>query len=78
MSDNEIIHFFSSLLAHQPPHGLYATNPGFFMGLLHGFIAPLALIGSFFIDIRVYTFPNAGLWYDLGFVLGITRWGRIV
>jgi hypothetical protein len=46
--------------------------PGFWWGLLHGAIAPFSLIGSFFDPtIRAYATPNAGWWYDLGFVVGI-------
>jgi len=45
--------------------------PGFWFGLLHGAIAPFALIGGFFSDVRIYAFPNSGWWYDFGFVLGI-------
>jgi hypothetical protein len=45
--------------------------PGFWLGLLHGAIAPLSLIMSLFRDVRLYAFPNAGGWYDLGFFLGI-------
>jgi hypothetical protein len=44
--------------------------PGFLMGLLHGFLILFSLIGSFFMDIRIYAFPNAGRWYDLGYFLG--------
>ena len=45
--------------------------PGFFSGLWHGFISPLALFGHISIsDIRVYAFPNSGGWYDFGFLLG--------
>ena len=50
--------------------------PGFFLGLLHGAIAPIAFIGSLFADIRMYAFPNNGSWYDFGFLLGIgIIWG---
>jgi hypothetical protein len=45
--------------------------PGFWHGLWHGFIAPLSMIGSIFMKIRIYAFPNSGFWYDLGFMLGI-------
>jgi hypothetical protein len=49
--------------------------PGFWVGLLHGAIAPLAFIGSLFSsDIRVYAFPNFGVWYDFGFLLGLGMW----
>jgi hypothetical protein len=55
--------------ATQPVPASY-DPPGFFLGLLHGFIALFSLIGSIFWDIRVYAFPNSGGWYDFGFVLG--------
>jgi hypothetical protein len=44
--------------------------PGFWYGLLHGLISPLSLIGSIFMDIRIYAAPNGGGWYDFGFMLG--------
>ncbi|MHB1050365.1 MAG: hypothetical protein ACYC09_09830 [Bacteroidota bacterium] len=44
--------------------------PGFWYGLLHGFIILFSFIGSLFQDIRIYAFPNSGLWYDLGFLIG--------
>jgi hypothetical protein len=44
--------------------------PGFWYGLLHGFIIVFSFIGSLFQDIRIYAFPNSGLWYDLGFLIG--------
>jgi hypothetical protein len=61
--------------AAQPPPESMGT-PGFWWGLLHGFIAPFSLIGSFFhSEIRVYAAPNSGWWYDLGFVIGILGLG---
>jgi hypothetical protein len=58
--------------AHQPSVGITGSDmPGFWYGLLHGFIAPVSLIGSFFDpSIRAYALPNTGWWYDLGFILG--------
>ena len=48
------------------------TNPpGFFHGLLHGFIILFSFIASLFTDYRIYAFPNAGGWYDFGFLLGV-------
>lgn len=44
--------------------------PGFLAGLFHGFVAIPSLIGSLFLHIRIYEFPNSGLWYDFGFVVG--------
>jgi hypothetical protein len=50
--------------------------PGFFHGLLHGFIAWFALIGHLFDHhIRVYAYPNNGGWYDFGFLIGASAWG---
>ena len=48
-------------------------NPyGFWGGLWHGIVAPLAWLGSLFSnDIAVYAVNNNGGWYDLGFLLGI-------
>jgi len=78
-SSSSIVVFLSILLmtflifgcAHQP---LPATPgaPGFLLGLLHGFIAPVAFIASLFTDYRIYQFPNSGLWYDFGFMIGIS------
>ena len=50
--------------------------PGFFSGLWHGAIAPLAFVGGLFTDIRMYAFPNTGSWYDFGFLIGLSIvWG---
>tara|TARA_R110000796_G_scaffold11198_5_gene37372 strand:- start:29 stop:304 length:276 start_codon:yes stop_codon:yes gene_type:complete len=48
-------------------------NPyGFWGGLWHGIVAPLAWLGSLFSsDIAVYAVNNNGGWYDFGFLLGI-------
>ncbi len=55
--------------AHQPPSALPGV-PGFFHGLLHGFLILVSLVGSLFTNVRVYAFPNSGFFYDLGFVIG--------
>jgi len=44
--------------------------PGLLVGFFHGFIAMISLIGSLFLDIRIYEFPNSGFGYDFGFVAG--------
>ena len=50
--------------------------PGFFMGLLHGFIAWFAIVGHIFDkSIRVYAYPNTGGWYDFGLLIGASLWG---
>jgi hypothetical protein len=57
--------------AHQPtPVG--SELPGFWSGLLHGFLIVFSFIGSLFTDVRIYNFPNSGGWYDFGYVLGAT------
>ena len=61
--------------AHQPPPLGFVDAPGFFGGLWHGLIAPLAFVASLFSKVRMYAFPNSGVWYDLGFLLGIGAWG---
>jgi hypothetical protein len=44
--------------------------PGLLVGFFHGFTAILSLVGSLFMHIRIYEFPNSGFWYDFGFVAG--------
>jgi len=45
---------------------------GFFLGIWHGWIAPLSLIwGLFNPEIRVYEPFNTGWWYDFGFYIAI-------
>jgi hypothetical protein len=56
--------------AQQPVPDVYEA-PGFFMGLLHGFIILFSFIGSLFMDVRIYAFPNSGGWYDFGFLIGV-------
>ena len=46
-------------------------EPGFWLGLWHGFIVLFTFIASLFTDVEVYAFPNNGAWYDFGFLLGI-------
>lgn len=55
--------------ATQPAPGA-GSPPGFFMGLVHGFLILFSFIASLFTDYRIYAFPNAGGWYDFGFLLG--------
>lgn len=45
--------------------------PGFFKGLFHGFIILFSFIISLFTDYEIYAFPNAGGWYNFGYLLGV-------
>jgi len=65
--------------ATQPPTTAL-DSPGFLMGLLHGIVVPFSFIGSLLSrDIRIYAFPNSGVLYDFGFLLGVSAraWGGI-
>lgn len=45
---------------------------GFFLGIWHGWMAPVALIGRLFNPaIRIYEVNNTGWWYEFGFYLAI-------
>ena len=55
--------------ATQPPPAI-DNPPGFFLGLVHGFLILFGFIGSIFTDYRIYAFPNSGGWYDFGYLLG--------
>jgi len=63
-----IVFLFTSC-AGQPAPTAY-NPPGFFMGLIHGFIMLFSFIGSIFMDIRMYSFPNSGVMYDFGYLIG--------
>ncbi len=69
----------ASCAADQPPPIPLIDAPGFWKGLWHGFIAPVTFFVSLFSDdVRIYAFPNAGRWYDLGFMLGDKSAGNAV
>jgi hypothetical protein len=59
--------------ANQPEPSAY-DPPGFFMGIFHGFIILFSFIGSIFMDVRMYTFPNSGVMYDFGYLIGLFLW----
>ena len=49
---------------------------GFWHGLWHGMISPIAWIISLFNeDVAIYAIYNNGGWYDFGFMLGIGALG---
>lgn len=50
-----------------------ASGAGFWLGLWHGLIIPVAFVLSLFTDrVGVYEVRNDGTWYDAGFVLGVS------
>jgi hypothetical protein len=62
--------------ATQAPDAVTPAAPGFWLGLWHGFIFPVAWLVSLFTDkVAVYAVPNNGGWYDFGFFLGIVVFG---
>ncbi len=67
--------FAASCVATQPPltdAQRVLGIPGFWKGFWQGCIAPITFFVSIFSDhVRIYAAPNSGLWYDLGFMLGI-------
>ena len=45
---------------------------GFFSGIWHGWISPIALVIGFFSpDIRIYEAYNTGWWYEFGYYMAI-------
>ena len=62
--------------ATQQADAVAPTAPGFWLGLWHGFIFPVAWIVSLFAPkVAVYAVPNDGGWYDFGYFLGIVVFG---
>src|SRR5437764_4077518 len=62
--------------ATQDAHTVVATAPGFWLGLWHGFIFPVAWFVSLFAhNISIYAVPNNGGWYNFGYFLGIVVFG---
>ena len=58
--------------ATQTPAVVEAVAPGFWLGVWHGFIFPVAFIVSLFMpEVALYAVPNNGGWYDFGFFVGI-------
>jgi hypothetical protein len=61
-----------SACAARAPGTTSPGGPGFFAGLWHGLVAPIAFLIHLFIpSVAVYATPNDGAWYDFGFLFGI-------
>ena len=68
--------FATACAASQQAGAVAPGAPGFWLGLWHGLIFPLAWIVSLFApNIAVYAVPNNGGWYDFGYFLGIVVFG---
>jgi hypothetical protein len=66
----------SACAATQAPGTVHADSPGFWLGLWHGFIFPVAWLVSLVVPkVAVYAVPNSGGWYDFGYFLGIVVFG---
>ncbi len=66
----------SACAATQSEGAVAASAPGFWLGLWHGFIFPVAWIVSLFTaKVAIYAVPNNGGWYDFGYFLGIVVFG---
>ncbi len=66
----------SACAATQSEGAVAASAPGFWLGLWHGFIFPVAWVVSLFTDkVAIYAVPNNGGWYDFGYFLGIVVFG---
>ncbi len=66
----------TACVATQDAQAVMAGAPGFWAGLWHGFIFPLAWIVSLFApSVAIYAVPNNGGWYDFGYFLGIVVFG---
>ena len=71
-----LIVLLAACAATQAPDAVAPTAPGFWLGLWHGFIFPVAWVISLFTDkVAIYAVPNNGGWYDFGYFLGIVVFG---
>jgi hypothetical protein len=60
----------------EAPWAVQPVAPGFWLGLWHGFIFPVAFVISLFAkNVAIYAVPNNGGWYDFGYFLGIVVFG---
>ena len=71
-----LIVLLAACAATQQADAVAPTAPGFWLGLWHGFIFPVAWVISLFTDkVAIYAVPNNGGWYDFGYFLGIVVFG---
>jgi hypothetical protein len=65
----------ANILAVAGPNSKYqqtgAAPAGFWAGVWHGLIVPIAFLVSLFnTNVRIYEKNNRGRWYDFGFMIG--------
>lgn len=65
----------ANVLAVAGPNSKYqqagAAPAGFWAGVWHGLIVPIAFLVSLFNpNVRIYEKNNRGRWYDFGFIVG--------
>ena len=66
----------TACVAEQSTAAVSPNGPGFLLGLLHGFVFPVAWVVSLFTDnIAIYAVPNNGGWYNFGYFIGIVFLG---
>ena len=66
----------TACVATQSGAAVAPTAPGFWLGVWHGFIFPLAFIVSLFSDrMDIYAVPNNGTWYNFGYFVGVVFLG---
>lgn len=66
----------SACAAQQSADAVAPAAPGFWLGVWHGFIFPVAFIVALFVDnVAVYAVPNNGGWYDFGYFVGVVFLG---
>ena len=62
------------LMSHVGGHGV----AGFWVGIWHGLICPIAYVISFFNkQVSIYEVHNSGALYNGGFILGAGAWGLL-
>jgi len=55
-----------------------AKAAGFWASLWHGLICPITFIVSLLSpSVRIYEINNKGRWYDFGFIIGVSAFGRL-
>ena len=73
-----LVFLLSGCAGENPLAGTSGTHgvAGFWSGLWHGMICPIAFVISLFNHgVSMYEVHNSGGWYNFGFILGAGAWG---